>query len=291
MPQPDFKHRSWDTTFWSLWGLLYTGAESDRALQTALSLRFDEAVDLLSQIGPQAEPMQSRVQEWKDEVATYGRTITFGEANEVLARLSALVVEIRQQLERDRALAKAGAKPAPIRKKQRRRKAAQAASPVAEAVDEDEDGPSADDIEWATRAAHTVMGHSAATAQSRPQVVKPKARPYVPPTPEEIWRGEQRSMANRCDNGINFGAHDVDQGSVLVCLHLAPGDGGVRQYRPGPEGGHERIMATRNGVQYWTLGLSHRERRDAGRYSVYRRVGASSRFEHVSGLRHPKDPG
>src|SRR5690606_14687681 len=131
---------------------------------------------------------------------------------------------------------------------------------------------SAEDLEWATRAAHTMLGHSAATASTRPKVVKPKARPYVPPTPEESWRQEQRSMANRCDNGINFGAHEVHQGSVLARLHLAEGDGGVRQYRPGPEGGHERIMESRNGVQYWTLGLSHQERRDAGNYSVYRRV-------------------
>ena len=289
MPQPDFKHKSWDATGWSLWGLLYTGAASDRALQTALSQRFDEAVDLLGQIGPQAEPMQSKVQEWKDEVASYGRTITFGEANDAFARLSALVVEIRAQLERDRALAASGARPAS--KKKKGRKKLPLSPPAAPEVDVDEDGPSAEDLEWATRAAHTMMGHSAATASSRPKAVKPKARPYVPPTPEEIWRQEQRSMANRCDNGINFGAHDVDQDSVLGCLQLAPGDGRVRQYRPGPEGGHERIMETGNGVQYWTLGLSHRERRDVGNYSVYRRVGASSRFEFVSGRRHPKDPG
>ena len=98
-------------------------------------------------------------------------------------------------------------------------------------------------------------------------------------------------MASRCDNGISFGSHQVDQVSVLDCLDLAPGDGGVVQYRPGPEGGHERILQSRNGVQYWTLGLTHRERRDVGNYSVYRRVGASNRFEFVSGRRHPKDPG
>ena len=288
MPQPDFKHTSWDATFWSLWGLLYRGAESDRALQTALSQRFHEAVDLLGQIGAQAEPMKSKVQEWKDEVATYGRTITFGEANDALARLTQLVVEIRAQHERDRESAKSGAKPAPTKKKRSRGKAPRAADPGAAEVDED--GISAEDLEWAARASHTMMGHSAATASSRPKTVKPKAAPYVPPTPEEIWRNEQRSMASQCDNCINYGEHGVNQGPVLERLHLAQGDGGVWQYRPGPEGGHVRIMRSRN-AEYWTLGLSHQDRRDRGNYSVYRRVGASSRFEHVSGLRHPKDPG
>src|SRR5690606_4655784 len=136
------------------------GAASDRALQTALSQRFDEAVDLLGQIGPQAEPMLSRVEEWKDEVASYGRTITFGEANDALARLSAIVLEIRAQLERDRALATSGTKPAP-KKKRRGRKTLKSAAAAAAELDPDgdanEDGFSAEDLEWATRAAHTML--------------------------------------------------------------------------------------------------------------------------------------
>src|SRR5690606_37851328 len=108
MPPPDLKHKSWDATGWSLWGLLYTGAASDRALQTALSQRCDAAVDLLGQLGPQAERMRSRVEEWKGEAASYGRTINFGAANGALGRLSAIVLEIRAQLERDRALATSG---------------------------------------------------------------------------------------------------------------------------------------------------------------------------------------
>lgn len=291
MPRPDFKHKSWDATGWSLWGLLYTGAASDRALQTAVAQRFDEAVDLLGQLGQQAEPMASRVQEWTDEVASYGRTISFGEADDVLARLSEIVREIRAQLERDRLMAQAAVKPAPKKKKKRKGpKRVQVVAPAPPAADEDEEeGPSDEDLAWAMRYAHTSLGHTPSTAASRPKVVR--AAPYVPPTPEELWKQAQRSMATHCDNGINFGSHPVNQAAVLQRLHLAPGDGGVEQYRPGPENGHERIMKSRNGVYYWTLGLSHEERRRAGNFSVYRRVGASNRFEFVSGKRHPKDTG
>ncbi len=96
-------------------------------------------------------------------------------------------------------------------------------------------------------------------------------------------------MANQCDSPINFGKHAVDQGSVLGCLNLDPGDGGVEQSRPTSENSHYRIMTTRNNVQYWTLGLSHRELRDQGKYSVYRRVGAKNQFTFVSGKKLPDD--
>lgn len=80
----------------------------------------------------------------------------------------------------------------------------------------------------------------------------------------------------------------MDQDSVLKELKPNPGKGTVRQYRPGPENSHVRIMCSNTEV-FWTLGLSHDERRAKGKFSVYRRTGLN-KFEHVSGEKHPKDP-
>lgn len=278
--KPDFKDKSWDTTWWSLWGLLYRGADSDRALQTAISQRFGETRARLNRLGPQVEPLKSKVQEWRDELDSFARTITFGEADAILGRLNELHEEIGQQLERDRELARTGKKLAPSGKPNLRMPTPSESESAA--------GPSDDDVAFAARYS-SAMGHSAATAKSPPKPVRSK-QAYVPPTPEEIWKAEQRDMANRCDSSIGFGAHDVVQDSVLRHLGLEAGET-VSQYRSGPENSHERIMVTSRNRQFWTLGLTHRERRDLGRFSVYRRDGAKNRFVYTAGLRHPKDPG
>lgn len=282
MPKkPDFNDSSWDTTFWSLWGLIYTGAASDTALKTAVTTKFTATSDMLGRLGPQVNPLAKKVKEWKAEVESFGRTITYGEANGVLLRLGDLFDEISQQVTRDELAAKAGTKPA-----KKKKKATTPTTSVSNASG-DEDDISAEDSAWVDQYQNTIMGHSAATAKAPPKIV---ATPYVPPTPAEIWRDEQRSMGSRCDNGIAYGTHDVDQASVLSRLNLAPGDGSVRQFRLGSENSHERSMVSGSNVQWWTLGLTHKERRDAGNFSVYRRTGANT-FVLVSGLRHPKDPG
>lgn len=283
--KPDFNDSSWDTTWWSLWGLLYTGAASDQAMKNAISQRFGDTRAELNKLGPQVDPLASTVANWRHELESYARTIRFGEAQDVLDRLNALHDAISQQVLRDAQLIASGKKPAKMKKKP---------VPVASSSttihddSDDADELSDDDMAWVQRYTNTVMGHSAATAKDPP---KQATKPWVPPTPEETWRDEQRSMASRCDNGINFGAHDVNQDSVLSRLRLASGDGGVQQYRVGPESSHERIMVSRNGAQYWTLGLTHQERRDAGNFSVYRRDGHKSKFDFINGRRHPKDPG
>lgn len=286
--KPDFNDPSWDTTWWSLWGLLYTGAASDQAMKNAISQRFGDTRAELNKLGPQVDPLASTVANWRRELGSYARTIRFGEAQDVLDRLNALYGAISQQVLRDAQMIASGKKPAKKKSSKQQLAPVTSSSITIHDDSDDTDELSDDDAAWIQRYSNTVLGHSAATAKDPP---KQAAKPWVPPTPEETWRDEQRAMASRCDNGINFGAHDVDQDSVLRRLILSPGDGGVKQYRAGPENTHERVMVSRNGVQYWTLGLTHREKRDAGDFSVYRRDGHKSKFDFVNGRRHPKDPG
>jgi hypothetical protein len=277
MPEkPDFIHKSWDTTFRSLWGLLYDGT-SDTELKNSISETFAETRKALNGLRRQVEPMATRVNEWRQKLRSYERTITYGEAGDVLKALKEMLAAIKLQAESDRA---SGNKPPP--------KGPPKVSPGKQLVAEEEEdtgGFSKEDLEFA----NTMMGHSKSTAQQRPKSVKPKAKPFVPPTQAELWRDRQRQMANECDNGIKFGNHPVTQESVLRRLNLEAGDGSVWQYRSGPENSHRRIMKSdRN--QFWTLGLTHEAKRVAGEFSVYRRDGASSRFTFVSGQRHPDDP-
>jgi hypothetical protein len=283
MAKPDFNDKSWDATGWSLWGLIYTGAKSDTALKTAISLAFDQTREALGKLGHQVEPLASRVQEWRDELKQYARTISYGEADGVLTALKLLLDEVSDQGEIDRLLAEAKKKApevepepddAPVEPVVKAKKKAKA-TPEAQAVDQ--------------QATKDGLGHGKSTAVRRPKEVKPKSS-YTPPTPQQIWVQKQRDMATDCDNGIAFGNHDVDQESVLRRLQLDADDGGVKQYRSGPENSHKRIMKTRKGCQFWTLGLTHKEKRDKGQFSVYERDGGSNRFTHVSGVKHPAHP-
>lgn len=46
MAKPDFKRQSWQTTAWSLWGRLYTGAASDTQLRAPLgAVRAQAAIE------------------------------------------------------------------------------------------------------------------------------------------------------------------------------------------------------------------------------------------------------
>lgn len=283
MPQPDFNDSSWDNTIWSLWGVLYSSksAESDRGLRNGITTRYDEVQKLLGSLGPQTGKLKKLVASWRREVDGYGRTIVYSEAAKVLARLDELHEAVTAQCEADRLLVAAKKKPPP-REPSPPSRSVTPPSPVVESDDEveDEDDQGLDQFVAFYRK-NSVMGHSAQTAKA-----KPVARPYVPPTPAENWVSAQRAMANECDNGIAFGAHDVDQESVLRHLHLAQAVS-VSQYRSGPENSHKRIMKAGK-EQFWTLGLTHREKRDRGEFSVYRRDGNSNKFTHVSGQRRPE---
>ena len=138
---------------------------------------------------------------------------------------------------------------------------------------------------------NTAFAASPETAKIRPPEKKQKKQP-VKKSPaqkaQEAWRDAQYTMASECDNAIHFGEHTVDQQSVLKRLKLV-GNSTVEQARPGPENSHVRIMFTSDGVCYWTNGLTHKEKRNTGQFTVYRRIGAN-KFEHVSGIRHKKDP-
>jgi hypothetical protein len=271
--KPDFNHKSWDATAWSLWGLLYQGAASDREMQLGISEQFRRARSAQGSLGRQVEPMRTRVAEWREELDGFARTITFGEAQDVLNRLIVIANALEQHLEADRLLVRARKKPPPP-------------DDSDDDEDSDDDGDTAG-AQWVERYRNTVMGHSKATAKEPPRKVK--ARPYKPPTAAENWTSEQRRMAGDCDNGIGYGSHTVNQSAVLTRLDPGNPPGSAEQYRPGPENSHVRIIMARS-EQYWTLGLSHREKRDAGNFSVYRRDGQSNRFIFVSGKRHPKDP-
>lgn len=284
MAQPDFNDSSWDNTVWSLWGLLYssTSAASDRGLRNGITTRYDEVQKLLGGLGPQTGKLKKLVAGWRREVNGYGRTIVYSEAAQVLARLDALHEAVATQLEADRLLVAAKKKPPP-REPSSPSRSVTTPSPVVESDDDegDEDDRHGLDQFVAFYQKNSVMGHSAQTAKA-----KPVARPYVPPTPAENWISAQRTMANECDSGIAFGAHDVKQEAVLTHLQLAEAVS-VSQYRSGPENGHKRIMKAGK-EQFWTLGLTHRDKRDRGEFSVYRRNGGSSKFTHVSGQRRPE---
>jgi hypothetical protein len=286
--KPDFKDDSWDATAWSLWGLLYTGAKSDRALKTAISQTFGQLRNTLGRLGPQVDPLASKVQEWRDALDGYARTIKYAEANGILLHLQDLLKQATELAESDRLLVQAHKKPPPkVEEALAQPKPPKKPAPVRKpSVDEEDD----EFLAFALKNQNSILGHSKATAKSPPKIVKPK-QVYVPPTPEQEWKNEQRTMANHCDNGIAFGAHEVNQDSVLRRLQLAKGDSIIEQFREGPANSHLRIMNSQQGEQFWTLGLTHREKRDKGDFSVYRRVGAKSQFVFVSGRRHPRDPG
>lgn len=288
--KPQFNDASWDTTVWSLWGRLYTGAASDTALRAAISQTFGEAKKAMSALASQVDPTAALIQEWRTELSGYARTITYGEANDVLLRLRYLLQEATRQNERDRELLKANVKlPAPSQASDD-----EDVAPRRPAKNKDKAEKSEEDryLEWMVANSGGALGHGAATAKQRPALVK--AQPKPPQTAAEMaaqrWVSRQREMANDCDSLSNFNQH-APSDTVVDVLDLDARDGRGIQYQTSDGHAHKRVIVTQNRVHYWTLGLSHRERRDVGHYSVYRREGGSNRFTFVSGERDPNDPG
>lgn len=273
---PNFNHRSWETTFWSLWGRIFVDIESDAKLQDDIRREWRRAKQAFDKLGPQTGALEDKLGEWRWVIEGLSRSIFYAEAEFALEELQEIALEIEQQVESDRLLIEAKKKPPKVKVGKQEK-----------SVDSVGSSTSIDDEEFASfYASNSRFGHSAVTAKKPPRKVKPKK--YVPPTPQEIWRDTQRQMATSCSNPIRYGAHPVGQGSVLSRLALAPGEGSVTQVRPDPATDRVRVMTSDQNT-YWTSGLSHQQTRDAGTFIVYRQTGTNT-FVHVSGRKHPKDP-
>jgi hypothetical protein len=285
MADPNFTDPSWDASWVSLYGWIYPSrwTTSDNELRNAISTTFRQARDMVGRLGPQVGEMEQLLEDWKEMLDGYGRTIKYWEADNVLEELKYILEEAQQQVEADRLLIASKVKPAKVEVAP-----SQPVPVVPKPKVAKKKAPSGADMSDDAAFANAMLGFNKATAKTPPSKVKPVFKPYTPPTPEQIWVSRQRQMANECDGGIKFGTHAVNQDSVLRQLALEDRDGSVWQYRSGPENSHLRIMKS-NINQFWTKGLSHDEERRAGRFMVYRRVGGSSRFVHVSGQRHPEE--
>ena len=266
----NFNDPSWDSSWLSLYGWIYPSSwtKTDKELRNSLGTTFRSARSMVNKLGPQIGDMERLCADWKEMLDGYERTIKYWEAEAVLEELEYILDEAQQQVEADRLLIEANKKPALGTTK----------SKTGGSTDLNNDNVFTS----------AMLGYSKSTAKNPPSKIKPVCTPYSPPTPEQVWKSQQRQMATDCDNGIKFGTHPVNQGSVLGPLALGTSDGSVWQYRSGPENSHVRIMRTAAN-QFWTKGLSHDEERRAGRYMVYKRDGGSDRFTHVSGARHPDE--
>jgi hypothetical protein len=276
MPELNFNDASWEPSWLSLNGWIYPTrwTNADNEFKNAIRTAYQEASLAVGRLGPQIGEMQRLVEDWTEMLAEYRRTISYREADTVLEVLKDILDQAQQQYEEDRLLIAAKKKPA-----------APVTSPATKRSDPTPSGSDmSDDLAFAS----AMMGYSKQTARKQPSKVKVVPKPYVPPTPAEVWRDRQRKMATECDNGIGYGAHAVDQASVLALLGLAATDRSIFQYRAGPENSHVRIMRSTT-QQFWTKGISHEAERIAGRYMVYRRVNDSSVFQYVSGQRHPEE--
>lgn len=278
---PGFGHSSWDYSIFTLNGYFSTTYNdgSDQARRTRVTNAHKNAVAAYRKLGSHnVDPMKTTVEGWADTIEGYGRVIHYSEAEAVAEHLETLTGEIAAQVARDQLRAKQG------RDAETAARAAKAAQAAARNAREEAESQAL---------LVAAYGHTVSTAKTRPQPAAARKEPKRTPEEEraENWRWKQRNMGTQCDNTISFGAHPVNQDSVLGRLDL-PGGQQVFQARDTPENTHRRVMRS-NGVPpiyYWTDGLTHQERRDAGRFSVYRRTGANT-FTHVSGERVKEDPG
>ncbi|RVT84314.1 hypothetical protein DXV76_11550 [Rhodobacteraceae bacterium CCMM004] len=286
--RPDFAHPSWNHSLMGATALVDPGwwSGSYQALQTRVTTAFDKAASAYGKLGKHPKPpMKTKVRQWADTLDGYIRPIAYQEAAAVAQALEALAQEIGAQAAKD----ETAPKPAAVPKTPAAPAHGASAKGGARASGKEEEEDEGDaDVSAAQMAA--ALGHSVATARSRPPEVK--AKPPRKLTAEqqkaEDWRHKQRQMAGQCDSTIRFGAHEVTQDSVLDRLGPGP-HGRVWQGRDTPANTHRRIMWSDQG-DLWTDGLSHRERRDRGEYSVYLRDGAKNRFTHVSGHKLKEDP-
>lgn len=271
MARPNFHDRSWHDIDWETWGSQFSIADrasSVRELQNGIATRYMEVQDLLSQLPPHAGRAQSLVAGWRAEVNGYGRVIVFSESTRLLRRLDDLHAQVSAQLQAARQAAKAA-------RKARQRALASSASARAEGTPNHRVSVQAsDDFEG--------MRHSAATARQRSDDVNPGQQ-----TAAMRWAAVQAAMARECDGRVPDSARPVTARQFKQAVD-ATGEAVVEQFQPSRDNGTVRIVLAGR-TQFWTTGLPNLENLGIARFAIYRRDGATRRFEYVAGVRRPED--
>lgn len=304
MPGPSFKHPSWDSTWWSLWGFLYPGRAADNELQNDIRQLYDAIVAELPRVQswPKNTPEYAIVKGWKDKVAALDdqHPVGYDEANDLYWDLRQMLSDLRSmvvtkaEIDRARSAAQREAQARAEAERAEAERVAAAAKGKAEVVS-------------LTSAAY--LKTDVAPRSDHHQVACRKPKP-APPSPvfdpaAEAWKAVCRDMANDCDEvqtmlnprsrrAETFGAHAVTQAAVLSYLPSID-EASFYQGRPGPQNSHKRVIVAIVDqaivATFWTNGLSHHEERVKGNVVVYERSGGSRRFTHVPPSRkHPKHP-
>ena len=273
MARPNFHDRSWDDIDWETWGSQFSIADrasSVRELQNGIATRYMEVQDLLSQLPPHAGRAHALVAGWRAEVNGYGRVIVFSESTRLLRRLDDLHAQVSAQLQAARQAAKAARKA--------RQRALAAGAPALARADgapnhraSDQDS---DDFEG--------LRHSAATARQRSDDVNPGQQ-----TAAMRWAAVQAAMARECDGRVPDSARPVTARQFRQAVDTT-GEAAIEQFQPSHDNGMVRIVVAGR-TQFWTTGLPNLENLGIARFSIYRRDGATRRFDYVAGVRRPED--
>jgi hypothetical protein len=294
MNDPTFKHSSWDDYgFWQsvyfyAWDSKYRNTLQNAILEAFRAARAD--LGRLSNV-QQANPVASLILQWNRTLATYSRGISCDEAERVKGELQILAASIHEQWISDEQAIKTGTK---LRRQVSKpnRQPATPASGVARTPDTGKAGSDTEDAEdqdavlqRMANSGFALAGHSARTARARPAAVT--ARPAPPPTPEQVWGWAQKEMEDDCEDTIAFGEHDV-AASVLYKLNLHGVTGEQRRPRKCENTNNETRIITVGHRVFWTVGLSHKKRRDENTFYAYERIGKRD-FRYVAGKYLPRD--
>jgi len=276
MAKPNFHDRSWHDIDWATWGAQFSivdRASSIGELQNGIATRYLEVQDLLSQLPPHAGRAHALVAAWRHEVNGYGRAIVFSESSLILRRLDDLHAQVTAQLLAARQAARAARKA--------RQRAVLAGAPAAPGIarasgaaphrSSDHDS---DDFEG--------LRHSAATSRQRSDDINPGQQ-----TAAMRWAAVQAAMARECDGCLPDTARPVTARQFRAAVD-ASGSAAVEQFQPARDNGMVRIVVASR-TQFWTTGLPNLEQLGIARFSIYRRDGATRRFEYVAGIRRPED--
>jgi hypothetical protein len=275
MARPNFNDRSWHDIDWETWGSQFSivdRASSVGELQNGIATRYMEVQDLLSQLPPHAGRAHALVASWRHEVNSYGRTVVFSESTRLLRRLDDLHAQVTAQLHAARQAARAA------RKARQRALLAGTAAPArtsngAHAAHRSGDHGD-DDFEG--------MRHSAATSRQRSDDIHPGQQ-----TAAMRWAAVQAAMARECDGCLADTARPVTARQFRAAVD-ATGEAQVEQFQPARDNGMVRIVVAGR-TQFWTTGLPNLEHLGIARFSIYRRDGATRRFDYVAGIRRPED--
>lgn len=307
MPGPSFKHPSWDSTWWSLWGYLYTGRKADNELQNDIRQLHAEISAGLPKVAswPKNTPEYAIVAGWRRRIEALDddHPIGYDEADGLYWELRQMLADLRSmaftKAEADRARSIAQREAERQQQEAERQLAATMKAEAKAKARAEAKGEKLDSADYLlTPVAPRHDHHRVAATKPKPTPPSPAFDPAV-----EAWKTARRDMANECDEvqtmlnpksrrAETFGAHAVTQASVLNYLPNIEG-AAFYQGRPGPQNSHKRVIVAIVGVDivaaFWTNGLSHHEERVRGNVVVYERDGGSSRFTHVPPSRtHPK---